>query len=394
MAATGFSPVAEFYSPNKVLFGLNASSQVADEVKALGGTKVLVVTDKVLSDLGLAKPILNSLDEAGIPWVMFDEVLPDAPSRKMVKGLGVLRQENCDMVLGFGGGSPIDTCKGISLMVTNGSDIRQWLGFHNVRKKGLPMIAVPTTNVAGADVGFAIITMVGDTEDAHEHGIVADRHAMPDIVINDPLLTVSMPPHVTADTGMDVLATAIESLTAATSNPFSELYAEKIMTLTAKYLPVAVALGSNLEARYYMALAATMSGLAYMSSWLGLIHGVSYAVAGKAGLTHGRSLAPTLAAVMEYNLPGSAGQLRKVAELAGVPTSGMTDLEAGRVAIQAVEEIMDAINMPHHLGHYDITETDIPELAKIAYVDSEIFTRGNPRTYTISDIEDIYRAAL
>jgi alcohol dehydrogenase len=393
MSGTVTNQLTEYFSPTKILFGLNAAASIGNEIKALGGKKALITTDKVLSELNVIRPVLDALDAAGIPYVLFDEVLPNAPVRLILKGLDILRSENCDILIGIGGGSPLDTAKGIALMATNGTDIRPMLGWNNVKKRGLPKISVPTTTVGGADVGFALVTTID--EETGEHGIIRDRFAIADVVIADPLLTVSMPQTVTADTGLDVLTNGIECITSSRANPFSDLFAEKVIELCTKYLPVAYEDGSNLEARYNMALSASMSGLAYMSSRLGAAHGLGYTIAEAANLTHGRSLAAILPAVMEANLSGCPGKFRRIADLMGKDTTGMSDIEGGKVAITAVEDLLDTIHLPRHLRDYGFQEKDIPGLAKPAWEHLQIsFLETNARPFTEQDVLEVFRSAL
>lgn len=385
--------LTEFYSPTKIVFGLNASSTIGEEVKTLGGKKALITTDKVLSSLNVIGPVLDSLNASGIPYVVFDEVLPNAPVRLILKGLDILKSENCDILIGVGGGSALDTAKGISLMATNGTDIRSMVGWNKIQKRGLPKISVPTTTVGGADVGFALVTTID--EKTNEHGIIRDRFCIADAVINDPLLTVSMPKSVTAETGVDVLTNGIESITGSGANPFSDLFAEKVVQLCSKYLLVAYEDGSNLEARYNMAMAATMSGLAYMSSRLGAVHGLAYTIAEAANLTHGRSLATILAPVMRANIPGCADRYRRVAELMGLDTAGMTDTEASLAAVAAVEDLMDRVNVPHHLRDYGFQEKDLPGLVKPAWEYLQVsFLATNARPFTEQDVVEVFRSAL
>jgi alcohol dehydrogenase class IV len=393
MADTAFAQLAEFYCPTKIVFGIGASSRIAEEVRALGGTKALIVTDKVLSELKVLRPLLESLDSAGVAYAIFDEVRPGAPVRLIHEALRILQSQGCDLVIGFGGGSPMDTAKCVSLLATNGPDVRAIVGAHKVGLKGTPKIVVPTTNVAGADTGLNILVTLD--EETHEKNVIRSRYSMADVVINDPLLTVSMPPAVTADTGIDVLGTGIECMTSPHGNLLANPYAEKVVEWSARYLPQAYANGSNLEARYYMAASASMSGLAYMSSLLGLVHALSYPVAARCELTHGRSMAPVMRAVMRYNLPGCPEKFCRVAELMGECTDGLSPFEGGSLAISAVERLFDAIDVPYRLRDYGVAESDIRAMAESGFpMAKERFSQGNPRDFNVDDLEAILRAAF
>ncbi|SMD11799.1 alcohol dehydrogenase [Desulfocicer vacuolatum DSM 3385] len=382
----------EFYCPTKITFGPHTSLCIAEEVKAFGGTKVQIVTDKILMDLNIIQPVLKALDAAEIPYVIFDGVLPDAPARIMCQALEQFNAEGCDLVIGFGGGSSLDTAKAVSLMVTNGSNLEEMIGFHRVTKRGVPKILLSTTTVGGADVGFAIALLLDEV--SQKHGIIVSNYAMPDLVINDPLLTMTMPPNITADTGIDVLVNGIEALVSTSANPFSDLYAEKVISLCAQYLPSAFVKGSNRDARYHMALAASMSGLAYMSALLGAVHGFSYVIAAAGNLTHGRSLAAVLPHVMRFNLAQCPEKFSRIAALMGKEIKGLSTVEAARLSVEAVEEILDTLGVSYRLRDYGIGKQDIPKLAEIAMEETkEIFLPTNPRDYTVGDIEQIFKSA-
>jgi alcohol dehydrogenase class IV len=382
----------EFFAPNKFIFGLGTASRVAEEVKAFGGTKVLLVTDKVLMEKDVIRPVLDSLESARVPYVLYDRVEPDAPARLMVEAHEVLKAEGCDLVIGFGGGSSIDTAKGASLFATNGTDVRSMLGWFKVEKPGIPKIVLSTTNVAGADVGHGVVLTVD--EEAHEHGFICSQFSMPDVAINDPLLTVSMPKAVTADTGVDTLVTAIECLTGSQANVLSDFFCEKTLEICARYLPVVVARGSDIEARTHMALAASMTGYAYMSSFIGAVHGMSYGVAGACSLTHGRSMAALLPAIMRFNIPGNPAAFCRVAQLLGVDTSGLTLLEGAEASVVAVEGLLDSIGVAHRLRDYGLAEDDLDGLLDETYEPAaEDFLVSNARFFNREDAATILRDA-
>lgn len=388
-----FAQVTEYYAPTKILFGLGTSSRVGDEVKALGGTRVLIVTDRMLTEIDVIRPVLDSLDAAAIPYVVFDESLPSAPLRLALKAFSILQSQNCDLVIGIGGGSPLDTAKAVSLIATNGPDLASMVGYHNVPRRGIPKIAMATTNVAGADTGIALVMTLD--EETHQTGVILSRYSVPDVVINDPLLTLSMPPSVTADTGVDVLVTGIESLTSTRANPLSDAYAEKIVDWCARYLPVAYAKGSDVEARYHMALGASMAGMVYSSAPLGAVHGLAYTVGARYRLSHGRSMAAILPAVMRYNLPGCPDRFCRIATLMGKRVDGLSQLAGAAVAVEAVEELLDTIRVPHRLRDYGATEEDVPQLATQAFQGGNArFLPVNPRDCTARDVEEILRSAL
>jgi alcohol dehydrogenase class IV len=385
-------PNVTFLSPNKFLFGFGTAARIADEVKALGGSKVLLVTDRVLVHQGIIKPVTDSLDAGGVPFVVFDGVLPDAPIGLVGEAYSLLKTEACDFVIGCGGGSPIDIAKTVSLVATNGTDVSSMLGNDKVARPGIPKLVINTTHVAGADVGCAAVLQIDEV--THEHGVINSRFVLPNVVINDPLLTVSMPRSTTADTAVDTLVTGIECLTGTDANPLSDIICEKILQICADYLPAVVCNGSNLEARYYLSLAASMAGWAYMSSFIGAVHGVSYGVASVCGLTHGRSMAAILPAVMRFNIPANPGGFKRIAEIFGADTSGLPALQAAELAAVAVEGLLDAVGVPHTVSAHGLRREDVQRVADLSWSQIEDFLDTNPRTLGRQDVVDIVTAAF
>jgi alcohol dehydrogenase class IV len=380
-----------FYSPPKIIFGLGAARTVADEVRRLGGTKVLVVTDKILVEANVIGPVIESLKTAGIPYAIYDGVEPDPPVGLVDEAAERLRAEQCDLVLGIGGASSLDVAKGVSLVAANGGEVLSLIGFEQVPKRGLPKILLSTTHSAGGELSPYVI-MVASKE---EHSVVPiiSEYAIPEVAIMDPLLTVSMPPTVTVDTGIDTLTTAIEAVVAANASPFSDVFAERALQLAAQYLPVVWAKGSNVTARYFMSMAATMAGLAFVSSSVGAVHALSYPLGGSYHLTHGRSLAAILPHVMQFNLPGNPERYARVAELTGKWTEGLSRLDAASLAVEAVMEILDAVEVSYRLEDYGASENDIDKLTEDALATAPFF-EYNPRNFNERNIKAIYRSAL
>ncbi|RJP18578.1 MAG: iron-containing alcohol dehydrogenase [Candidatus Abyssobacteria bacterium SURF_5] len=380
-----------FYSPPKIIFGLSSASAVAGEVKRLGGTKALIVTDRILLEANVIRPLLESLTGGEIPYSIYDGVEPDPPAPLVDEAAEKLRSEGCDFVIGIGGASSLDVAKGVSLVGTNGGEVISLIGFEQVPKRGLPKILMSTTHSAGGELSQYVI-MVASKED-HSVVPIISEFAIPEVAIMDPLLTLSMPPTVTVDTSIDTFATAIEAIVASNASPFSDVFAERALELAARYLPVVWAKGSNVTARYYMSMAATMAGLAFISSSVGAVHALSYPLAGKYHLTHGRSLAAVLPHVMDFNRAGNPERYARVAELTGKGTEGLTALEASELAVEGVTDILDAVEVSYRLQDYGASQNDIETLTEEAMATAPFF-EYNPRDFNERNIKEIYQAAL
>jgi alcohol dehydrogenase class IV len=378
-----------FLSPNRILFGIDAVKGLAAEVKQLGGGKVLVVTDPGVVGAGLVEAIKDPLDSEGISFSVFDKVEPEPAARVVEQCAQYLRDEKCDVIIGVGGGSSLDVAKGASIMGTNEGRVLDFAGMDLVPKRGVPKILVPTTAGTGSEV-TRVFVMTDEESDLKK--AVYSIYALADVAIVDPMMTLSMPPKVTADTGIDALVHAIETYVAMTATPFSDILAIEAIALIAENVTKAFAKGENLEARYNMALAATISGLAFGSGGLGAVHALSNPLGILYHLPHGRTNAIMLPHIMAFNLIGNPAKFAQIAEAMGEEVEGLSDMEAATFAVDAVKELLDQLKIPIQLRDYDIPQKDIPRLVEGAMKVSRLFA-FNPRDLTQEDVEEIYRMA-
>jgi len=379
-----------FYCPHRVIFGLNSSRSVGSEVRAIGGNKPLVVTDPGVVQAGLLEPVRKSLEEASIPFVVFDKVEPEPPARLVDQGTEVFRENGCDSVIGLGGGSSLDVAKGISIMATNEGKVLDYCGVDLVKRRGVPKILIPTTAGTGSEI-TRVFVITDEAENTKK--VVFSPYVLAELAIVDPLLTLSMPPKVTADTGLDALVHAIETYVSAGATPFSDILAEKAIEWIARYLPIAWSKGSNLEARYYMSLASTVAGMAFGSGGLGAVHGLCYPLGTEYHMSHGRSNGIMLPHVMRFNLPGNPEKFARIAQLMGCCTEGLSLMEAAQKAVEAVEKLLESIEVPYRLRDYGIPESDLPKLVEGGMKQSRLFV-PNPRDLTEDDVRRIYREAF
>jgi alcohol dehydrogenase class IV len=378
-----------FYSPTKIIVGLNSASQVAQEVKQFGGSRVLIVTDPGVVAADLIAPIVSSLNTGDIAYVVYKGVEPEPPSRVIDQGAEIFEAEGCDLVLGVGGGSSLDVAKGISILAANKGRILDYCGIDQVPRNGAPMILMPTTAGTGSEVTRVLIL----TDEEHNtKNVVCTPYALTNAAIVDPLLSLSMPPTVTADTGMDAMVHAIETYVSMNATVFSDILAERAIQLIADYLPVAWAKGSNTDARYHMSLAATLAGMAFGSGGLGAVHALAYPLGTEYHMTHGRTNAIMLPHVMRYNIPGSPERYARIAELMGKDIEGYGLLEAANLAVEAIQELLDTIKVSCQLQDYGILESDLPNLAAGGMKQARLFV-PNPRDLNEEDVVSIYKEA-
>jgi alcohol dehydrogenase class IV len=386
---TGASHV--FHSPPKIIFGLGTAKAVSAEVNRLGGTKVLIVTDPILMKENVIEPVIESLKAVDLPYAIFDGVEPDPPAQLVDDATKQLHEEKCDFIIGIGGASSLDVAKGVSVAATNEGGVLSLIGIEQVTNRSVPKVLISTTHSAGGELS-PIIVMHLSKED-HTVIPIISEYVIPDVAIMDPLLTVSMPPTLTVDTGIDSLATAIEAYVATDATHFSDVLAERAIELGTEYLPVVWAKGSNVTARYYMSLTATLAGMAFVSASVGAVHALSYSIASAYHLTHGRSLAVLLPHVMSFNLPGNPERYARVAMLMGKEIEGLSTLDAAEMAVEGVEEILDAVEVSYRLRDYGASEEDLPRLTEET-MEMAAFFDANPRDFNEDDVKAIYEAAL
>jgi alcohol dehydrogenase class IV len=362
---------------------------VGDEAKALGRSRALIVTDPGIVSAGYTKIVEEALHNAKIEVGIFDGVVPEPPSRCVEDGVKMIREGRYDLVIGIGGGSSLDIAKGVAIMATNPGKVVDYAGIDLVPKAGLPKILIPTTAGTGSETSRSLVV----TDENNVKRSIASSFGISDVAILDPMLTLSMPPLVTANTGMDALVHAIESFVSATTTPFAEILAIEAIRLIAHNLPLAYSKGSNLTARYNMLLAASLAGLAFASSRLGIVHGLAYVIDTEYHLPHGRANAIMLPHVMEFNKTGNLAKFGRIAEAMGEPVKGLSPYEAADKSVQAVKNLLAALQVPYRLSQYGIPKEHLPKLIEGGMRQARLFV-PNPRDVTQEDLRWIYERAF
>ena len=382
--------VNTFLSPNKVIFGNGTVSQVGKEAAQLNAKKALIVTDKGVVKADLLADVKDSLKAQNIAFDIFDQVEAEPPARNVDDGARIAVENGVDIIIGVGGGSSLDVAKGISIVVKNKGNILDYAGVELVPRRGLPKILIPTTAGTGSEV-TRVIVIVDEAENLKK--AIHSNMNLADVAIVDPMLTLSMPSKVTADTGVDALVHAIESYVSALATPFSDVLSIEAARLIAAYLPAAYAKAENIEAKYHMSLAATLAGMAFTSSNLGAVHALSNILGIKYHLTHGRANAVMLPYVVDCNKIGSLRKYAAIAQAMGENTEGLTPYQAVDKLVAHIFRLLEIVNIPARLSDYGITKADIPALVEGGMKMSRLFV-PNPRNLTEDDVKDIYTKAL
>jgi alcohol dehydrogenase class IV len=389
-----------------LVFGRYAVAQLGDIARRLPAKRVLVVTDAVLDKVGAVEQVVTPLKEAGVTVEVFAGGQPEPSLRLVAECVEQSRRYGPDAVFGLGGGSNMDVAKMTCVLLSHGGEARDYLGDDLVPGPTLPLICVPTTAGTGSEVsGAAAFT---DTDNAVKVGCLSN-HLRPRVAVVDPLLTVSCPPKVTADSGIDALTHAIEAFTAVDNpdfplpagersvyqgkHPMGDLCAEKAIRLCGLHLRRAVSHGDDLDAREGMALAATLAGLAFSNVGVALVHALEYPVGGATNCSHGEGNGLLLPHVMRFNLPARKAEFARIAEWLGEDVQGLTEDTAAERAVAAVDRLRADIGVPGRLRELGVQAEQLPGFAAKT-VTIQRMLRVNPRPATAADCEAIYRAAL
>ncbi|MGY0615496.1 L-threonine dehydrogenase [Vibrio sp. FJH11] len=378
-----------FFIPTVNLMGAGCLKDAANSIQSQGFKKGLIVTDKILNQIGVVEQVQGLLNERNVPTVVFDGTQPNPTITNVNDGLALLKENDCDFVISLGGGSPHDCAKGIALVAANGGHISDYEGVDQSAKPMLPLIAINTTaGTASEMTRFCIIT----DEERHIKMAIVDKHTTPLISVNDAELMLAKPASLTAATGMDALTHAIEAYVSIAATPITDAVAIKAIELIQAHLRTAVKNGENLEAREQMAYAQFMAGMAFNNASLGYVHAMAHQLGGFYDLPHGVCNAILLPHVQRYNAQVCPERLTDVAKAMGVNVEGLSPEQGAAAAIDAIVQLAKDVGIPAGIKELGAKLEDIPTLADNALKDACGFT--NPKQATHEEISAIFEAAM
>ena len=392
-----------FSTSGKLVFGNGALEELGKIVKGLTKEKVLVITDPGIKAVGILQQATNVLEHDGVSYAVYDECEPEPRVEKAIEAYEFAKKQNCGAIIGLGGGSSIDLAKAVAVLLTHGGEPRNYFGEFKVPGPVLPLIAIPTTSGTGTEVTPAAV--LTDLQANLKIGI-SDNYIRPTVALVDPILTVLMPPAVTASTGIDALTHAVEAYTAIPyrylqaegealyqgTNELTDALATKAIELISANLRLAVEQGQNVAARYNMALGSVLAGMAFSNAGVGAAHAIAYPLGALVHAPHGVMCGLLLPHVMEYNIPVAVNRFTKIAELMGEATSGLSNLEAAMLSVKAVKRLIYDVKLPGTLRDLGVLEEKVPELAEKT-LEVQRLLRNNPRRLTAADLEGILRNA-
>lgn len=384
----------QFFCPVKILSGLRALGNLPYEMDLLGAHRALIVTDKGVVGAGLIRHVLRALEgsqsELG---AIFDKTPPDSSMEVVNEVAQLFTKEGCDCFVAVGGGSCMDTAKCANMMVTEGAyDLAKLQGTERVKKRMKPFIAVPTTAGTGSEVSLAAV--IHDETTKVKMGFASYR-MLPDVAILDPKMTLTMPPKITAATGMDALTHAIEAYYCLQKNPVSDSFAIAAIKLIMDNLIRCIENGKDETARLAMANAALLAGISFSNSMCGVVHALAHACGGVSRIPHGVATGVLLPWGMENNLDKAGGTIAELAPLLGASTSG-SPMQQAKAAIEAVRGLVtrlrDLCEFPTTLNEAGVPENKLGDIAKAALNDATI--TFNPEEVTYEDALAILRKAF
>lgn len=365
----------DFQPRTRVVFGAGALQRLGELAKGLGGSRALLVSDPGIVAAGHPATAMRLLQSANIETLLFDQVAENPTTEHVNAGLEFVRGRDIDLIIGLGGGSPLDCARGVNFLLTNGGQMADYWGVGKASKPMLPFISIPTTAGTGSEAqSFALIA----DPVTHRKMACGDSKAAAAIALLDPELTLTQPSQVTAATGMDAIVHAIETLVATKRNPISQLFSQRAWELLSRNFPLVLGEPSNLEARAGMQLGAHLAGAAIENSMLGAAHACANPLTARFDVTHGAAVGLMLPAVIRYNAAEQASLYETVGG-------------AERVR-QQVEDLMEQAALPVRLSEYGIAESDVQVLAQDAA--TQWTAQFNPRSLALSDFVGLYQSVL
>jgi len=382
----------EFYHPTKVMFGAGLKEDIGAEAEAVGGTKVMLLTDKGILGAGLVDTVRDSLENSEVDLVQVYSDIPVNSEVEVCKEIAAIGRENeVDCLVSIGGGSVIDTAKGVNILLGVGGDLLEdWQGTYLVPQPLKHHIAIPTTAGTGAEVSLGAVIK-------HTPGGVKvtfnSKYLLPDVAVLDPTLTTSLPPFLTAATGIDALTHAVEAFTSLEHQPPSDAFCTYAIQAIFENLPRAFEDGSDLEARGAMLVAANLAGSALSHTLsIGACHAMAHAAGGLSPVSHGVANAIILPSVMRFNCEAAVDRFAALAPFVGVNAAGMSEAETAVSVVDSIASFIASFGLPKTLKEVGADPSLAERMAEEAMGDGQMY--GNPREAEYEEILGLYRDLL
>ena len=375
-----------FELPTKIEYGVGVAKSLADVIKKDNFKRLVLVSDKGVARSGLLRQVTDALDAHQLKWTVFDRVEPNPKDYNVQQGTDIASRSGADCLVAIGGGSPIDCAKAIAVVARQGGAVRDYEGPGKIGPDVLPLIAIPTTAGTGSEVTFS--SVITDSGEKFKFSI-KDPKIAPKVALVDPEMTLTMPPELTAATGMDALTHAIEAFTANASEPLADSAALYAIELISAHLRNAVSDGHHMEARAGMLLGSVLAGIAFSHSDVAAVHCVAEALGGKYDAAHGVCNAVVLPAVMEYNMTYCQERYARIAGAMGLTYENAAD--GASQAVMAVQQLASDVRLPE-FGSLGVQEKDLEELAANSFKNGSNI--DNPRPMKKEDYLKLFQRLI
>ncbi len=375
--------------PDKICFGVGCLDTLGDEANKLAPKHAIIITDPGVYKAGLVDPVKKQLSKANLSVDVFYEAEPEPTLPRLNAIAEELRQNSCDLLVGVGGGSSMDTAKGLSVLLTHGGDGANYVGIDKVPGPGIPVFTLPTTAGTGSEV--TKIAVFGDPEKELKLAMVSP-YILARLALVDPTLTFGCPPKVTAAAGMDALVHAIECYTSTKANNFTDALALEAMQLIAGNLRAAVKNGADKEARKCMSEGALIAGIAFGNASAAAVHALAYPLGSRFHVSHGVANGLLLPYVMECNLPACLTKYAVIARMLEVETKQLSLHKAAEKGIEAAKKLAADIGIPSRLRDLGVPKEALEEMA-VATMDVSRLLAANPKQLTLDDVRHIWQNA-
>lgn len=373
-----------FELPTRTEFGEGVINTVGDEAKAMGATKIMLVSDKGVIAAGLTEPVEKSLKSVGIPYVIYDQIVPNPRDVHCEEGFRYAKEEGIDFLVAVGGGSSIDTAKAIGTLLTHGKTVQDWCGFQLLERQITPLIAIPTTAGTGSEVTpFAVIT---DTN-THVKLNIFDPKAAARVALIDPSVLLNLPSPIMASCGIDAMTHAVEAYTCTLANPHTDAFALYAIDKIIKNLPGAVK-APDIDNCTGMMLGSTLAGIAFGYADVAAVHCMAEALGGRYDTPHGVANAVLLPTITEFNIPSDPQKHAQVARALGVNIEGMSDEDAAMKGVEVLKKLNDEVKIPKMRELDGINPDDFPALAEAS--ERNVSTPSNPRKVTSKEYLELF----
>ncbi len=376
-----------YRNPTKIIFGENTVKETGIEVSELNCSKAFLLADIGVCEAGLAEQVEKALGKKLVGT--YDACIQDSGFHIVDEAAAKAREAGADCLVSVGGGSVIDTAKGVAILLKSGGQLHDYMGFQMLSEPQAPHIAIPTTAGTGAEA--TNVAVVKDW-DRNQKQLIGSNYIFPDTAILDPFLTAGLPPMLTATTGMDAMTHAVEAIVDIPANPIADAMGLHAIRLIFEYLPVCVEKGDDLFARGQQQIAATIAGVSFANSQVGVVHAIAHTLGGVFKVPHGLGNSIILPYSIMYNLDEVADRYALIAKGMGLEVEGKSDEEAAEMAANAIWDLTKKLGIPQKLSEVGVPEDGLEEVADVAISDGAIVYNAKP-IFETSEILDILKKA-